>query len=99
MEWYRGRLVAYSLGNFSAYKNFALSGPSAVSGILHVSLRGDGGWGGGRLVPVQLVGDGAPRLDESGAAATAVRSLSLSDFGAQAVRVAPDGTISPPAAR
>ncbi|MBA2545258.1 MAG: CapA family protein [Solirubrobacterales bacterium] len=38
MEWYRGRLVAYSLGNFSAYKNFALAGPSAVSGILRISL-------------------------------------------------------------
>ena len=27
MEWYRGRLIAYSLGNFAGYKVFALGGP------------------------------------------------------------------------
>lgn len=98
LEWYRGRLVAYSLGNFSAYKNFALSGLSAVSGILQVSLRGNGGWRSGRLVPVQLVGDGTPRLDPRGAALDAVRSLSRVDFGSHAVRVGRIGALSPPPA-
>ena len=27
MEWYRGRLIAYSLGNFATYRGFSLSGP------------------------------------------------------------------------
>ena len=27
MEWYRGHLIAYSLGNFAGYKVFALGGP------------------------------------------------------------------------
>jgi len=99
MEWYRGRLVAYSLGNFSAYKNFALAGPSAVSGILRISLGADGSWRGGRLVPVQLVGNGMPRLDPSGAALDAVRALSRADFGARAVRLGRDGTLNLPGAR
>ena len=42
IEWYRGRLIAYSLGNFAGYKVFALSGPLSISGILRVTLRGDG---------------------------------------------------------
>ncbi len=98
LEWYRGRLVAYSLGNFSSYRNFALTGPSGVGGILQVSLGGDGSWRGGRLVPVQLVGYGTPRLDWRGASVDAVRSLSRADFGARAVRVARSGALSPPAA-
>jgi len=32
IEWYRGRLIAYSLGNFAGYGVFSLSGPLAVSG-------------------------------------------------------------------
>ncbi len=99
LEWYRGRLVAYSLGNFSSYRNFALSGPSGVSAILQVSLRGDGSWRSGQLVPLQLVGNGTPRLDPRGAAVGAVRALSRADFGARAVRVAPSGALSPPPAR
>ena len=40
MEWYKGRLIAYSLGNFGGYKVFRLGGPLSTSGILHVTLRG-----------------------------------------------------------
>ncbi|MGI9112350.1 MAG: CapA family protein [Gaiellaceae bacterium] len=99
LEWYRGRLVAYSLGNFSSYRNLALAGASGISGILQVSLDGDGGWLEGRLVPVRLVADGAPRLDSDGTAVEAIRALSRADFGANAVEVALDGALTPPAAR
>ena len=37
MEWYRGRLIAYSLGNFAGYKVFSLGGPLSTSGILRVT--------------------------------------------------------------
>jgi poly-gamma-glutamate capsule biosynthesis protein CapA/YwtB (metallophosphatase superfamily) len=96
MEWYRRRLIVYSLGNFSAYRNFALSGPSAVSAILQVSLRGDGSWLLGRLAPVRLVGTGTPQPDRSRAALASVRSLSRADFGARAMRVAANGALVPP---
>lgn len=97
LEWYRGRLVAYSLGNFSSYRNLALSGASGISGILQVSLDGDGGWLEGRLVPVRLVGDGTPQLDRDGRAIEAIRALSEADFGAHAVRVDRDGALNPAA--
>src|SRR4029079_3004159 len=41
-EGYQGRLIAYSLGNFAGYKVFSLGGPLSTSGILRVTLRGDG---------------------------------------------------------
>ena len=99
LEWYRGRLVAYSLGNFASYRNFALAGASGVSGILQVTLAADGSWRGGRLVPVRLVGHGTPELDPNGAGIAAIRTLSKSDFGARGMRVAESGELSPPAAR
>ena len=33
MEWCRGRLIAYSLGNFAGYKVFSMGGPLSLSGI------------------------------------------------------------------
>ena len=43
MEWYRGRLIAYSLGNFAGYRVFALGGPLSIERQSCGSrLRGDG---------------------------------------------------------
>jgi poly-gamma-glutamate capsule biosynthesis protein CapA/YwtB (metallophosphatase superfamily) len=93
MEWYRGRLIAYSLGNFAGYKVFSLGGPLSVSGILRVSLRGDGKFESGLLVPTQLVGAGLPALDPAERAHGLVRDLSRADFGARAVKVTRTGEL------
>ena len=94
MEWYKGRLIAYSLGNFAGYKVFSLGGPLSTSGILRVTLRGDGKFETGRLVPTHLVGPGLPAIDPAEAAHGVVRTLSRQDFGARAVKISPDGILS-----
>ncbi len=94
MEWYRGHLIAYSLGNFAGYKVFSLGGPLSLSGILRVTLRGDGGFDSGTLVPTRLVGAGVPALDPAESAHGIVRTLSREDFGARAVRVSANGSLS-----
>jgi len=93
MEWYRGRLIAYSLGNFAGYRVFALGGPLSTSGILRVSLRGDGTYESGLLVPTRLAGVGTPALDPAEAAHGIVRQLSRADFGARGARIAATGAI------
>ncbi len=94
MEWHKGRLIAYSLGNFAGYKVFSLGGPLSTSGILRVILRGDGTYETGRLVPTTLAGEGVPVLDPSEAAHGMVRTLSRDDFGARAVKVSPEGILT-----
>ena len=94
MEWYKGRLIAYSLGNFAGYKVFSLGGPLSTSGILRVTLRGDGKFETGRLVPTHLVGAGLPAIDPAEAAHGVVRTLSRQDFGGRAVKISPDGILS-----
>ena len=94
MEWYKGRLIAYSLGNFAGYKVFALGGPLSLSGILRVTLRGDGRFDSGTLVPTRLVGAGLPALDPAESAHGIVRTLSREDFGARGVKVSANGNLS-----
>lgn len=96
MEVYRNRLVAYSLGNFATYGRFNLTGPLGLSLILGVRLSKDGAFLGGQIHPAKQEKPGGPRLDPQGAVIQVVRELSQSDFGANAVRVSSDGTLSAP---
>jgi poly-gamma-glutamate capsule biosynthesis protein CapA/YwtB (metallophosphatase superfamily) len=95
MEWYRGRLIAYSLGNFTGYHTLGIAGPTSVSGILHVMLGSDGSFIGGTLVPVRLVGTGTPMLDRERSAIGALNALARTDFPRTGVRLLRTGRLQP----
>lgn len=99
IEWYRGRVIAYSLGNFLGNGTLNVSGVTGQAAILRSTLRRDGSWVEGKLVPVQLTPGGLPRVDSHRAALAIVRKLSRTDFGRNAVRISPTGTLLPPAWR
>src|SRR5262245_15934571 len=99
IEWFRGRVIAYSLGNFLGNGTLNVSGVTGQAAILRTTLRRDGSWVEGKLVPVQLTAGGLPRVDSHRAALATVRTLSRRDFGRNAVRVSPTGTLLPPAWR
>jgi poly-gamma-glutamate capsule biosynthesis protein CapA/YwtB (metallophosphatase superfamily) len=94
MEWYKGRLIAYSLGNFAGYDVFSLGGALSTSAILRVTLDGAGRFETGQLVPTHMVGAGMPALDPSETAHGVVRTLSREDFGTRGVKVSREGVLS-----
>jgi hypothetical protein len=97
MEFYKGRLIAYSLGNFCGYGVLNSAGYLGVGGVLRVTLHHDGAWAGGTLVATQMVRGGMVDLDPNKRALAFVGGLSTSDFGPNAARIATtDGSISPP---
>jgi poly-gamma-glutamate capsule biosynthesis protein CapA/YwtB (metallophosphatase superfamily) len=93
MEVYRGRLVAYSLGNFCGYHNFSTEGVLGETVVLHATLAADGRFRGGRLASVRMVEAGQPVPDPEGAGAALVGQLSAEDFGSSGVEVEADGRI------
>lgn len=96
MEFYRGRLIAYSLGDFAGFHNFISTGLLALSMILKVTLTADGHFVGGQIVPTLLDVANKPHPDPTAQALPFVAQLSTEDFGAAAAAIAADGTISPP---
>ena len=96
IEFRNGKLIAYSLGNFATYRGFNLAGPQALTGVLQVELAGDGRLLRARLVPMRQQPLQGPAPDPDGGAAGLVRELSADDFGANAARMAADGSIEPP---
>jgi hypothetical protein len=95
MEWYRGRLIAYSLGNFSGYHTLGIHGPTSVSGILRVTIKSDGTFVDGTLVPVRLIGTGTPVLDPLRSAVFALNALARIDLPRTGVRLTPTGRLQP----
>jgi len=96
IEWYRGRLIAYSLGNLAGTDTLSTDGVLGESALLRLTLDARGRMQAGSVVPLRLVGDGTPRFDPQGATIGRIRGLSYEDFGARAIRIASSGRLAPP---
>jgi hypothetical protein len=96
MEFYRGRLIAYSLGNFLTYRGFNLAGPLGISGVLQLEFAGQGMLRKARLIPMIQLPRRGPIPDPDGEAVQLVRQLSREDFGATAAIITGNGEIRPP---
>jgi poly-gamma-glutamate capsule biosynthesis protein CapA/YwtB (metallophosphatase superfamily) len=96
MELYRGKLVAYSLGNFLAYGWFNLKGESGTGYVLQADLDGrTGDFRKGRIVAVRLVRGGIPVPDPGREAVRIVRRLTREDRGGGGLTIRDDGTVLP----
>ncbi|HTJ38308.1 MAG TPA: CapA family protein [Dactylosporangium sp.] len=96
MEFYKGRLIAYSLGNFGGYKALSYNGTVGIGGVLKVQLLGDGTWKSGSLTATYMVAPGLPKPDPKKQAIPFVSNLTKQDFPSTGAKIAADGTITPP---
>jgi hypothetical protein len=95
-QWYRGHLIAYSLGNFCGYNTVGLDPYTSVSAILHVTVNARGQFVTGSITSLQLASPGIPQVDHGGTAIRYINSLSQADFGGNgAVRISAAGKIEP----
>jgi len=99
MEFYRGKLIAYSLGNFAgAGHTLNSQGALKYGGILRVTLGADGSYLGGEFRSTYLNGVGLPTRDSANEQGRKLAAqLSAADFEDTAATIGDDGSISPPA--
>lgn len=93
LELYRGRLVAYSLGNFCTYRGIKVAGPNGLVPILVARLAPDGRFLGGQIVSARQVRPAGPQPDPTEAAAKMMASLTRQDFPQTALVVQHDGPV------
>jgi hypothetical protein len=91
LELYKGRLIAYSLGNLAGYHNFATGGLSGLSALLTVVVTGGGRFVAGRIDALRLDGAALPHRDPGGGATRLIQNLTRSDFAGGGLRF--DGPI------
>ncbi|MEG4291233.1 CapA family protein [Microcoleus sp. C2C3] len=80
MELYKGKLVAYSLGNFLGYRTLSTAGTLGQSLILDVKMTPQGDFVSGKIIPVQLDGRGVPAVDNKFRTVGLIGRLTKSDF-------------------
>ena len=96
IEFYRGRPIAYSLGNFLTYRGFNLEGPLGITGVLQLVFAPDRRLRSARLVPLVQRPLEGPAPDPDARALELVRRLSREDFGPTAAQITEDGAVLPP---
>lgn len=97
LEFYEGRLIAYSLGNFAGGGGtLSRTGPLGLGAVLRVSLNPDGTFGSGEFVSTSMNAAGEPTVDSRKRSLELATSLGEKDFGSSHAKLDGDGAISAP---
>jgi poly-gamma-glutamate capsule biosynthesis protein CapA/YwtB (metallophosphatase superfamily) len=97
MEFYQGKLIAYSLGNFAGGgSTLNKQGALKYGGILRVTLTADGRYVSGAFRSTYLDSAGLPTRDAANERGRAlVAELTADDFASTGAEIAADGSIGP----
>ncbi len=96
VELYKGRLIAYSLGNFCTFSRFNLSGPNALAPVLQVWMDSSGRIVKARVHAFYQPGDGGPVPDPDLRAVKKIRELTNMDFPEEHFHIDDEGWITIP---
>lgn len=91
LELYRGRLIAYSLGNFATYLGVSISDEAGLAPILIVTLDADGRFVKGQIHSAIQERPASLRWDPRQRAARLIRRLTEQTFGAGMLTFDADG--------
>ena len=80
VDYYKGRFITYSMGNFCTYGSFNLKGISGIAPIYQLQLRRDGSFKSGKVIPIRQIGEGGPLLDRKKSVFNEILKLTQTDF-------------------
>ncbi len=93
IEWYKGKLIAYSLGNFASVNSLLTSGLLKTTAMIEASFKKDGSFVSGAIVPFEIDTNGIPHPDLNNTSITIINDLSKNDFGKQGIELDSSGEI------
>ncbi len=96
MEVYKGRLIAYSLGNFWTFGRFNLAGVSGMAPIIDACVDPNGALLSARIISMVQEKPGGPRPDPNNGAAKLIAQLTESDVPEANLSFTQNGEISWP---
>jgi len=97
LELYRGRFIAYSLGNFCTWAGFNIDAERSYAPILKVVLDSSGAFVSGRIYSCIQRPGSYLQLDSLRRAARLMQQLTIEDFPRSGPRITDDGIILPSA--
>ena len=94
MEFYKNKLIAYSLGNFCTYGIISIKKEKGIAPALEVVLDKNGNFIRGKIYSFKQIYPGYPVLDKSNRALKLIRLLSQTDFPENKIRIDEKGNIT-----
>lgn len=94
IEVYKGRFIAYSLGNFWTFGRFNVRETAGLAPIADLEVNRQGELVSARIVSARQERPGGPTFDGSNGAAQRIAVLTARDFGETGTTVAADGTVN-----
>jgi len=91
MEIYNNRFIAYSLGNFSTYARFNLSGPNGIAPIVQLVTTTKGEFIRGKIIPIYQSGEGGTHLDPHKRVIGVINKLNSSDLPENTLNIRENG--------
>ncbi len=95
VDLYKGKFIAYSLGNFATYGRFNLRGPNGLAPIIQVEVDKEGNFIKGKIYSALQVGEGGPTLDPENTALKEIIRLTNLDIPEAQLVFNEDGTFAP----
>lgn len=94
IDIYKGKIIAYSLGNFATYSRFNISGINGIAPIIKLNLKLNGDFISGKIIPIKQIGEGVPQYDKEGRVIMEIIKLNKEDIPESALQIDSDGNIS-----
>ncbi|AXR62969.1 CapA family protein [Leptospira mayottensis] len=95
MELYKGRLIAYSLGNFMGYRALSSKGIVGYSLVLEAEVDFQGKFVKGKIIPLQLDSTSVPEYDPEMKTIHLMKKLTKEDFPGKGPKITDGGAILP----
>ncbi|MEA5605045.1 CapA family protein [Nostoc sp. UHCC 0252] len=93
MEIYKGKIIAYSLGNFLGYRTLSTNAQTGDSMILEVKLNSAGNLVSSKIIPVRMNRQGIPQIDQHFRTVKLMRSLNNQAFPKNPVKINKKGEV------
>ncbi len=94
IDLYKGRFIAYSMGNFATYGRFNLAGPNGIAPIIDILVDKNGAFISGQIHSFKQVGEGGPIPDENLKAVKEIAKLTQSDIPEAPLEISESGVIT-----
>ena len=93
MEMYKGKLIAYSLGNFLGYRTLSTVAQTGYSMILESKLDSEGKLESAKIIPIRMSKQGIPYIDRHFNTVQLVRYLTHQDFPKTPLKIKKTGEL------
>lgn len=95
IDLYKGRFIAYSLGNFCTYGRFNLKGVCGLAPIIELQVTNRGEFVAGQIHATEQRGRGGVSLDKEGKVIREIIALTREDLGDNDLTISEEGRVTP----